>query len=237
LTERRRHTRFRMEVVDLTGKMMFADEVTILDISIGGVSLKADRRLNIGHEYAVKMENAGRVLAVKGLVVWSVLSGNKEGARGDSIPLYTAGMKFMDVSDKKLEEIVNFIEKYEQGAVMPISPYGTGVLRQSVRIRIDAQEKATVNFPENYKVKILSLGGMLVESERPVEIESRLSMEVFFPENTSITFLGRVASCRLVQDERVEFFHIGIEFIDMSEEHKEKLQEFVLSLNVVEENA
>lgn len=237
MTERRRHTRFRMEVVDITGKMMFADDVNILDISIGGVSLKADRRLNIGHEYAVKMENSGRVLAVKGLVVWSVLSGNKEGARGDSIPLYTAGMKFIDVSDKKLEEIVNFIEKYEQGALMPISPYGTGGMRQSVRIRIDAQEKATVNFPENYKVKILSLGGMLVESERPVEIESRLSMEVFFPENTSITFLGRVASCRLVQDEKVELFHIGIEFIDMSEEHKEKLQEFVLSLNVVEENA
>jgi c-di-GMP-binding flagellar brake protein YcgR len=35
----------------------------------------------------------------------------------------------------------------------------------------------------------------------------------------------------------VELFHIGIEFIDMPEEHKEKLQEFVLSLNVVEENA
>jgi len=237
VTERRRHARFRMEVVEITGKMMFADEVNIIDISVGGVSLRADRRLNIGHEYAVKMENSGRVLAVKGLVVWSVLSGNKEGARGDSIPLYTAGMKFMDVSDKKMEEIVNFIEKYEQGAVMPIGPYGTSGLRQSIRIRIDAQEKATVNFPENYKVKILSLGGMLVESERPVEIESRLSMEVFFPKNTSITFLGRVASCRLVQDERVALFHIGIEFIDMSDEHKEKLQEFVLSLNVVEENA
>lgn len=237
MTERRRYTRFRMEVVDLTGKMMFADEVNILDISVGGVSLKADRRLNIGHEYAVKMENVGRVLAVKGLVVWSVLSGNKEGARGDSIPLYTAGMKFMDVSDKKMEEIVNFIEKYEQGAVMPIGPYGTSGLRQSVRVRIDAQGKATVNFPENYKIRILSIGGMLVESERPIEIESRLSMEVFFPEDTSITFLGRVASCRLVQDEKVELFHIGIEFIDMSEEHKEKLQEFVLSLNVVEENA
>src|SRR4030042_6454314 len=136
MTERRRYTRFRMEVVDITGKMMVADEVTIIDISVGGVSLKADRRLNIGHEYAVKMENSGRVLAVKGLVVWSVLSRNKEGARGDSIPLYTAGMKFMDVSDKKLEEIVNFIEKYEQGAVMPISPYGTGVLSKNVRIAL-----------------------------------------------------------------------------------------------------
>ena len=67
MTERRRYTRLRMEVVDITGKMMFADEVNIIDISVGGVSLKADRRLNIGHEYAVKMENSGRVLAVRGL--------------------------------------------------------------------------------------------------------------------------------------------------------------------------
>jgi len=237
MMERRRYKRFRVEVVDITGKMMFADEVNILDISIGGVSLKADRRLNIGHEYAIKMENAGRILAVKGLVVWSVLSGNKEGARGDSIPLYTAGMKFMDVSKKKTEEIAHFIKKYEQGAIMPVGSYGTSGKRQSVRIRIDAHEKATVNFPENYKVKILSLGGMLVESERPMEIESRLSMEIFFPENTSITFWGRVASCRLLQDEKVNLFHIGIEFIDMPEEHREKLQEFVLSLNAVEESA
>jgi c-di-GMP-binding flagellar brake protein YcgR len=237
MTERRRYKRFKMEVVDITGKIMFANEVNIIDISVGGVSLKADRRLNIGHEYAIKMENLGRVLAVKGLVVWSVLSGNKEGARGDSIPLYTAGMKFMDVSDKKMEEITDFIEKYKQGAVMPISPYGTSGLRQSVRIRINAQEKATVNFPENYKIKILSLGGMLVESERPMEVESRVFMEIYFPEDTSISFLGRIASCRLLQDEKVDFFHIGIEFIDMSQEYREKLQEFVLSLNVVEKRA
>jgi len=44
-----------MEVVDITGKMMFADEVNIIDISVGCFSLKADRRLNIGHEYALKM--------------------------------------------------------------------------------------------------------------------------------------------------------------------------------------
>ena len=237
MTERRRYKRFRMEVVEITGKMMFANEVNILDISIGGVSVKADRRLNIGHEYAIKMENAGRVLAVKGLVVWSVLSGNKEGARGDSIPLYTAGMKFIDVSDKKMEEIAHFIEKYEHGAVMPTGSREVIGSRQSVRVRIDTQEKAMVNFPENCKVKILSMGGMLIESERPMEVESRVSMEIFIPENSSVTFLGRVASCRLSQDQRVELYHIGIEFIDMSEEHREKLQDFVLSLNAVEETA
>jgi len=62
-------------------------------------------------------------------------------------------------------------------------------------------------------------------------------MEIFFPKNSSVTFLGRVASCRLSQDQRVELYHIGIEFIDMSEEHREKLQDFVLSLNAVEETA
>ena len=50
MEERRRHKRFSVDILEISGKMVLARYVKILDISIGGVSFKADRRLHIGHE-------------------------------------------------------------------------------------------------------------------------------------------------------------------------------------------
>ncbi len=231
MRERRQHKRFRVDVVEINGKMMLADEVKILDISIGGVSLTADRRLNMGGEYAIKLEDKGKVLTVKGTVVWSVLSGNKKGPDGEIIPVYTAGMKFVDVSDKKINEIADFIENRKQETVKQAELYKISGFRHSVRVHIDAPERASLNSPENYRVKILSLGGMLIESEYALETESRLSMEITLPASESIKFLGRIASCRLVTGEETKHFDIGIEFADMSAEDRKRFSEFVFLLS------
>jgi len=44
----RRYKRFRLDFVEISGQLTFASEVSVLDLSMGGVSLRADRRLNIG---------------------------------------------------------------------------------------------------------------------------------------------------------------------------------------------
>jgi hypothetical protein len=108
MEEKRRYRRFRVDIMEINGKMVFADNVTILDISAGGISLKADRRLNIGTEYTLKMEEEGKILAVKGNIVWSVLSETRQVPGGDIVPVYTAGMKFTDLSEEKSSEIINF---------------------------------------------------------------------------------------------------------------------------------
>ena len=108
----RRHERFNAGIIDINGDVMFAKEVNILNISIGGMSLKADRRLNIGMEYTIKMRVKDSVISAKGKVVWSLLSEARSDHKGNSIPFYTVGIKFTNGSNKEIEELIRFIKRH-----------------------------------------------------------------------------------------------------------------------------
>ncbi len=115
--DKRGNKRFRLEVLDVKGKMMFASKIEINDVSIGGVSLKAERRLNIGRGYVLQLEDKKKVISVKGVVAWSLLSGSTGGRDGERIPIYTAGMEFKDVSTEKIVDLLDFIERHKKEEV------------------------------------------------------------------------------------------------------------------------
>jgi c-di-GMP-binding flagellar brake protein YcgR len=231
MDEKRRYRRFRVDVMEINGRMIFADNVKILDISAGGVSLKADRRLNIGSDYTLRMEEEGKILTVKGNIVWSILSETREVPGGDIVPVYTAGMKFMNVSGEKSSEITNFIEAHKEKVYESVDLSKINDLRHKVRVHINAPEKSSLTFSESYRVKILSLSGMLIESDHPLNVEVTLPMEITLPEYGVVRFTGRVASCRLINDREHGNFDIGIEFKDMSDAVEERLKEFILMLH------
>jgi hypothetical protein len=226
--ERRRYKRYKVDLIDINGKMVFASDVKIVDISLGGVSLKADRRLDIGHEYTLTVSSKGTVFSIKGIVVWSFVKESKEDSRGNIVPIYTAGMKFKDASTKKIEDIVKFIEDHKLDVMVDL--HGLSGQRLNVRVQIEAPENAVLNFHEDYKIKKLSLGGMQIESTYELEIERKLPMKIIFRGNKVIQFLGRVASCFSVKKMGQEYYDIGIEFLNMSELGKETLNEFIQSL-------
>ncbi|NWF75811.1 MAG: PilZ domain-containing protein [Nitrospirae bacterium] len=233
--DKRRYKRYLVDVMEINSKMILASEVQIIDISVGGVSLKVDRRLNLGSEYLLTMENKGRVINVKAMVVWSMISGSKVGPKGDIVPIYTAGMKFTQLNDEKIKEIAAFIDKHKLYEEKYVDVFGVDGLRLHVRVRIDNPDKAILNTFENYKVKKLSLGGLLLESNMPLETETRLPMEVDLSEDKSIKFTGRIASCIPVKIEETEHYDLGIEFLDMSEKDREVLQEFIKLLSYIDE--
>src|SRR5512146_692956 len=96
MQDKRRHKRFRLDVIEINGKMSLADKVKIIDISLGGIAIKADRRLNIGREYTIRLEEKGKIIDVKGVVVRSELSGIEEGNKGEQVSIYKAGMLFKE---------------------------------------------------------------------------------------------------------------------------------------------
>src|SRR5512135_750083 len=150
--EKRHRRRFVVEGMDLGGKMMFAAEIKIVNISIKGVSVRADRRLEIGCEYTLKLVDKGKVIPFKAVVVWSTISGTKRGLRGDVVPIYTAGLKFVDLLDEKVSAILNLIGDHPDGYDQRLN---------GVRVAIKAPEKAVLNIPSMFMVKGLSLSGML----------------------------------------------------------------------------
>lgn len=233
MQNRRQHKRYKVDVMEINGRMVLAKSVKILDISIGGVCLQTEKNLYVGGEYALQMEGKGKVLTIRGSIAWALLIGSSVDSRGDIIPVYKAGMKFIDVSSEKMNEIVNFIEDHKRDVDKVVDLYSPSGRRLYVRIGIEDPEKAVLNYHGGYKVKSLSLTGMLIESEHSMEIESKLSMEITPTENSCIKFLGRVASCLLIKNKDIEHYDIGVEFIEMSENDRKILVELIRVLDTV----
>jgi len=215
---KRRYPRFIVEGVQ--GKMVFASQVEILNLSLGGVAIKADRRLNIGGEYTLKLELAGETLDIKGLVVWSVMSGLRRSGE-DGVPEYSAGLRFKDIFTERLLRLMAFIDHHKV-----FEEHRVG----GMRFRIDAPGKALLDSPEQYRVKLISRSGMLIETQHSLELDHVYPMEITPPDADAIRFDGRVASIAGVGGESSGQFELGIEFMALAPGDDVRLQEFIESL-------
>jgi hypothetical protein len=220
--ERRIHKRFVVEGIG--GTLMFATDIEILNISINGAALKANRRLEIGREYTLKIEYMDKIVPLSGIVVWSVLSELGKGPHDEKVPIYKAGIKFTNVISEKMANLLNFIE---ENKVAPDN-------RLTIRFDVKSPDKASLNGPHNYRVKKVSNNGMLIVTDIPLKMEERLPMEIFIHGDKVIRVLGRVASCLEVSDEAPKHYDIGIEFLDISQNDKTKFYEFIESLHLTQ---
>jgi len=81
-SNKRRHRRFSVDVMDIKGNAVFASEVVINDISIAGVSLITDRKLDMGMEYSLKILDNDLDLPIQGTVIWC-MENESAGAQDD----------------------------------------------------------------------------------------------------------------------------------------------------------
>jgi len=99
---------------EINSSMVLSDHLQVLDISEGGILLKADIRLNIGRQYTLTIKTRFNVSTVKGMIVWSSLIENKEDAKGNIIPIYKAGLEFTNVSREAINEIIGSLRYKKQ---------------------------------------------------------------------------------------------------------------------------
>jgi c-di-GMP-binding flagellar brake protein YcgR len=236
MPERRRHERFIVGILEITGTMTFARDVKIHDISVGGVAVTVDKRLDLGGEYTLKIEGKGRALSLRGVVVWSLLSESLMDAHGNVVPVYKAGLKFTDLSQEQVSEIESFIEDHKRELGRELDLTRVGGTRLHVRFKIEHPEKAVLNFYENYKVKKIGLGGMLIESKHELDIDDTFPMEIMLADEKSMKFIGRIASCLPKERGKEARYDIGVEFLDISERNKGILREFIRLLNDIDKS-
>lgn len=216
---KRRHARFLVEGVQ--GRMVFASQVDILNLSMGGVAIKADRRLNIGGEYTLKLELAGEAVEIKGVVVWSVMSGAHKAGDADTVPEYSAGLRFRDIFTERVLKLMAFIDRHKV-----FEEHRVG----GIRFRIDAPGKALLDSPEEYRVRLISRSGMLIETHHDLELERVYPMEVSPAGMEPIRFAGRVASAVALGTDTPQRCEFGIEFLSLPPEDDERLQAFIQEL-------
>lgn len=228
-SNKRRHRRFSVDVMDITGKAVFATEVLIHDISITGVSLITGRKLDMGTEYSLRILDNDLDLAIPGTVIWRAVN-ESAGARAEHAHLkYTAGMQFAGLQQETMASLIRFIESNIQEKLTQVKVHEMSGLRYNVRFNLDTKESAVLNVAETYRVIKLSLGGLLIESSHSLESDARIHMGITITGYMSLSFTGRIVSC-IVSPDNPSCFEVGIEFIGMPEPDRVMLKEFIRRL-------
>ena len=208
---KRRHPRFVVEGVE--GRIGLRAHVELLDVGPGGAAIRSKRKLNVGDEYALSFEVGGQAVTINGVVVWSVPS-HQHADPGH----YSAGIKFTAIPPEKLRALV---EAAGQDRVTPDRRVA------GIRLQFQVPGKAFLENVVVYKVRLVSLSGVLIETARRPEGEGVYEMEILPPGRESFAFTGRVRSSFELADAVPPRYEIGIEFLDMSSEARERLNRFV----------
>lgn len=219
MDERRRHPRFTVE--NIHGRLIAESEVDILNMSVSGAAIKVERRLTMGNRYNLKLDRDGTVLTVETEVVWSVLTEFRKSEGGEEVPVYSAGLKFLDVLTPRIAEILSFIDDHK---IIDEKRLG------GLRMHIDAPGKAALDYPEGYKVLVLSRSGMLIETHHAVAVDGICQMEVTLPDGATLRFSGRVVTIKEGGDEVRPRRELGIEFVDMPEADGARLAKYLGTL-------
>jgi hypothetical protein len=87
-----------------------------------------------------------------------------------------------------------------------------------------------------FKVKKISLSGMLIQSEQALEINGMIPMGLSFNAGDPVNFIGRVASCQMANDKGQAYYAIGVEFTDLTDKGRTLLKTFIDDLAVMKAN-
>jgi hypothetical protein len=219
--DKRRHKRHAVE--GISGNVLYTSEIDVLNISIDGAAIETSKRLELNREYTFKIRHRGSFINVKGLIVWATLISRINKTTGAMTPLYRVGIRFTDTLSEKATRLYQFIE---ENKVKSLEKRLGGV-----RVKIVTNEEVKIDVPHEYKVKKISLSGMLVETEYPLAIDSQNGIELFL-NGQLLKITVRVANCKDTAPGGMEKYDMGIEFLEMSEEDANILQNF---LNMLEE--
>ena len=134
MRDKRQHKRLQLEAVDVNGTMGYVTNIEIIDISCGGLSLRADRRLNIGCCYVIKLEGKNKTIVLKGSVIWSKLSEIKPRPNDETSVVYTAGMQFNNVSASTVPDLQEFIRDHRKLETVSLDEYRAAKRKSGILI-------------------------------------------------------------------------------------------------------
>jgi c-di-GMP-binding flagellar brake protein YcgR len=206
----------------MNGQLSLSDKVEILDISLGGIALKVDRRLNIGREYLLKLREDEKTLEVKCIVARTELSGIEQRANGESVSIYTTGMIFKEGSTDRIAEFLKPIQQHKQ-----MNETNDPDRRVDVRFLIGGPMDTMLSYPAEFTLKTISLCGMLIRTEQALALECRVPMTLSLNADNPVRFIGRIAACQRSDDPGGRRYDVGVEFTNLTDRDITLLKTFI----------
>jgi hypothetical protein len=214
--DKRKHKRFL--VTGVHGNVLYPSDLEVLNISIDGAAIETSKRLELDRDYTLRIKYKGTILSLKGRVVWSILGYKENKDTKEISPVYRAGIRFTDTLYEKTNILLNFIE---ENKVRTFEKRLAGV-----RFEIATSEDVKIDYPYEYEVKKISLSGMLIETEYPLELNSRFNIQLFLNGDV-LNIIGRVVNCTEIKSESGTEYEVGIEFIEMPDSGRKLLKDFL----------
>jgi hypothetical protein len=131
-------------------------------------------------------------------------------------------MKFKDVLSQRLMELLEFID---QNKIVQENRLG------GLRFHIDAPGKALLDVPQSYRVRVISLSGLLMETDQPLDLRHEYPMEVTLEDGDLLRFTGRVAYCGAAAEGAPQRYEIGVAFAEMTPGDRARLARFIETLS------
>jgi Tfp pilus assembly protein PilZ len=223
MRDMRKHKRFKLDLIDMSSKMSLIGKVEIIDISLGGVALKADRKLNIGKECLLMLGYEDRHINVKGIVVRSELSGIEERAAGEKATIYSAGILFKDESADKVKVFLDSIENNKKTQV----PEQPDWFYNDIRFSITTPSEKVLNLPMHFGIKDISQSGVIIQTDHQLKIDTMVLIELSINACEPASFMGKVVSCRMTQDKTHSNYDIGMELSELTDRDRSLLVSFI----------
>lgn len=241
MPEKRAYKRYNVNLLDITCAIIQAGNIEILDVSLNGIAVHATMRLNIGEQYSLKLQSRHKALSFKGIVIWSKLSAIHKDSSGDTIPVYTAGLEFIDNSQDLGDDIRMFIGTHNCGDDIRKNSDDADEYtikecpRTYPRFQVNTPPEAfIIDQKQLYQVQELGFGGVRIECTKPLKINNTIPMMLNFSEDKFIVFKGRIVSCRLLHRASPKRYTIGVEFSEMSTTYRKMLSEYIRLLSDID---
>lgn len=104
--DKRQFKRFKVPKEGLVARLDDDQIVDIIDLSVGGIALKAGSRLAVGREYFMRLHDKKNRLEVRGTIVWSHVVENSKPVIGHGGPVYAAAMRIQEGSEDQITDFI-----------------------------------------------------------------------------------------------------------------------------------
>jgi hypothetical protein len=212
-SERRRSR--RVHLPDTHGQLVVSLDGRVLDISIAGVAIETNSRLAPQHRIALRLHRGDELLTLQGRVVWCFLQGTRSANRGESVPVYRAGIEFSDVLTDSSRDLLGFLES-NAAVTLETRIFGRFRLEDSA-----VQVASTVEF----EVATINLQGMAVHTRLALETPARCSVELQI-DPRPFECEARLLSSRPLPG-APETFEIALAFEDLTPGQTERLRALI----------
>jgi Tfp pilus assembly protein PilZ len=222
---KRRFKRYAVEGIDIQAKMIFAEIVELFNVSTGGACIITTKTVKPGDNIVLRItdENINRPL--KCTIIWETEADDTKEKIGI---FHKAGLQFKGVMPETLIQLKDYMR---ESGIPDESKLEDTYKPSALRFKVHKNEKAVMSYPTSYPVKKISLGGMLVETDREFQVEQRYPMAIYLPkEKHPIRFQGRIASQVMFKNDQKHNYGIGIEFLNLAAHDKTRLNKFLALL-------